>query len=158
VRGASALGDLLDEFPGASLEVVVVWEPVLPTDVGPPLTSVLAGIDDRRASQFWDPERALSADIVRAVDADPRRYGFDEPLGSEFVVWDVVAVFGPDARWDEDLPVPVFYDGPVVNAIDGLRSHLVALENDSLQGACTCCGSTPSAGSRRPGEARGRPA
>jgi hypothetical protein len=124
VRGASALGDLLREFPDAPLTVIVVWEPVIPTDVAPPLSSVLAGIDDARATQFWDPDRALSADIVRAIDADPARYGFDDPLGPEFVVWDVVAVFGPDARWEDDLPVPAHHAGPVIDAIDGSRAAI----------------------------------
>ena len=113
MRGASAIGDLLQEFPGAPLRAFVVWEPVLPSDLAPPLSSVLARIPDGRTRQYWDADRALSADILRAVNADPPRYGFEGPLPAEFVVWDVVAVFGPGARWEADLPVPEYYDGPV---------------------------------------------
>ena len=126
VRGASALDRVLAEFPEAPLAVLVVWEPLLPTDFGPPLTSVLGLVQDRRAIQFWDADLSLSADILRSVNADPGRYGFDERLPDDFVVWDVVAVFGRSVRWERDLPVPKFYDGPVERAIDATRQALAA--------------------------------
>jgi hypothetical protein len=103
-----------------------VWEPVIATDVAPPLTRVLGLVDDRRAIQYWDPERALSADIVRSVDRDPARYGFDEALPADFVVWDVVAVFSKSARWEGDMPAPAYHGGPVVDVIAAAREAIAA--------------------------------
>jgi hypothetical protein len=124
LRGASAIDRLLAEFSGAPLRALVVWEPVLPTDFGPPLSSTLGLVRDPRAVQFWDPDRVLAADVLRSVNADPARYGFDEPLPPDFVVWDVVAVFAPSARWAADLPVPAYYGGPVTDVIDATREAL----------------------------------
>ena len=103
---------------------MVVWVPVLGTDVAPPFTSVLRLIGDHRVSQFWDPELALSQDIVRAVREDPSRYGFEEALPEDYIVWDVVAVFGADDQWSSDLPVPAYYGGPVYTVTDELREAL----------------------------------
>jgi len=118
VRGASALQPLLDALPDANVRTFVVWEPVIWSDIAPPTSSVLALLRDPRAAQYWDAKRSLSRDIVRSVNQDPRRYGFDEPLHEGFVVWDVVAVFEPGVVWGQDLPVPAFYDGPVMYRVD----------------------------------------
>ena len=136
VRGASALNQLLADLPDARLRVQVVWEPVLITDVAPPATRVLALIDDRRVTQYWDPARLVSADIVRAVNADPARYEFQEALPTGFIAWDVVAVFEQSARWERDLPPPAYYGGPVVEAIAGAREAVaqqVAARTPSLR-------------------------
>jgi len=138
VRGASALQPLLDGLPDAKIRTFLVWEPVIWSDVAPPTSSVLALVRDPRAIQYWDAERALSRDIVRAVNADPARYGFDAPLDEEFIVWDVLAVFPPGALWERDLPVPAFYDGPVAYRIDK-TADAIAQVLDGAAGA----GSTP---------------
>ncbi len=128
MRGASALQPMLDAMPDADVRTFVVWEPVIWSDVAPPTSSVLALLRDPRAAQYWDPKRSLSRDIVRSVNLDPRRYGFAEPLHESFVVWDVVAVFGPGAVWESDLPVPVFYDGPVAYRIDEVARAVTAAQ------------------------------
>ena len=130
MRGASALQPILDASPGAPIRTLVVWEPVIWSDVAPPTSSVLALLRDPRARQFWDSGLAVSRDIVRSVNVDPARYGFDEPLDESFVVWDVVAVFPPGAVWnDGDLPVPTYYDGPVAYRTEPLaRAVARALE------------------------------
>ena len=121
MRGGSALDRLLAAFPDAKLRIQVVWEPVLRTNIAAPTSRVLALIDDPRVTQYWDPARIVSADIVRAVNADPVRYGFHEPLPPGFIAWDVVAVFGRSELWERDLPPPAYYGGPVVDAIDDAR-------------------------------------
>lgn len=134
MRGGPALNGVLEGFPGAPIRAIVVWEPVLATDVSAPFSSVLALLPDARVAQFWDPERTLSRDIVRAVATDPRRYGFEKALSEDFIVWDVVAVFGADAQWSLDLPVPSYYDGPVYAATIGLQRAIEdALESDHLE-------------------------
>jgi hypothetical protein len=126
VRGASALDQLLAEFKDAPVKVQVVWEPVLKTDFAAPLNRVLGLLHDPRVAQHWDPERILSADLVRAVNENPSRYDMEQPFPADFVVWDVVAVFGKDARWERDLPPPAYYGGPVVESIEGARKAIAA--------------------------------
>lgn len=124
MRGASALQRLLAELPDAPLRVQVVWEPVLISDIAPPLTRVLGLIPDPRVTQYWDPTRSLSDDLVRAVNANPARYWFEEPLPPGFIAWDLVAIYAPTARWDRDPPVPLYFEGPVVGVIEGAREAL----------------------------------
>jgi len=115
---------VIAEFPDAPLRVIVVWEPVLASDITAPMTSVLGLLPDRRVVQYWDPGRIVSADIVRAVNENPARYGFAEPLPPDFIAWDVVAVFSKSARWNGNLPVPTYYGGPVRDAGDGTRNAI----------------------------------
>jgi hypothetical protein len=124
VRGASALDRLLAEFPEAHLRVQIVWEPVLKSDFGAPLTQVLGLLRDRRVTQYWDPNRVVSADLVRSVNENPVRYRREGKLPPGFVSWDVVAVFAKSAHWERDLPVPVYYGGPVVDSIDAAREAI----------------------------------
>ena len=126
MRGASALESLLAEFPDSLLRVQVVWEPVLRTDIAPPVTSVLGLVSDRRVSQYWDPWRIVSADLVRAVNENPAQYGFEGPLPAGFIAWDVVAVFSRSAVWSTNIPVPAHYAGPVRDAIAETRTALRA--------------------------------
>jgi hypothetical protein len=120
---------LLRGIPGAPIRVLVVWEPVLATDVAAPFGKVLGLISDGRAVQYWDAHHIVSADLVRSVNAAPARYGREETLPPEFIAWDVVAVFGPGARWETDVPVPAYYGGPVAGAIDDTRGAILrALE------------------------------
>lgn len=106
------------------MRVVVLWEPVLATDLAGPSDRTLAVVDDSRVAQYWDPGRIVSKDILRAVNDDPKRYGLEERLPDDFVVWDVAVVLAKGTTWEHDFPVPVFYDGPVVDAIDGVREAI----------------------------------
>jgi hypothetical protein len=124
VRGASALDRLLADFPHARIRVQVVWEPVLESDIAAPATRVLGLLGDRRVSQYWDPDQVVSADLVRSVNEDLARYRREEKFPPSFVAWDFVAVFAKSAHWERDLPVPVYYGGPVVEAIDATRTSL----------------------------------
>jgi hypothetical protein len=46
---------------------------------------------------------------------------------AEGVLWDAVAVFGPDARWEDTLPAPVYLDGDVEDVTPGLSAALAQL-------------------------------
>jgi hypothetical protein len=124
VEGASALGQLLDDFAGEPLAVLVVWEPVVFTDIAPPTSAVLALIDDPRAAQYWDRDRVLSAEVLRAVRADPSAYGLDEPPAEDTIVWDVVAVFGDEPGGRDGFPVPSYFGNPVVRVVGETRAAL----------------------------------
>ncbi len=102
----------------------VVWEPVIATDVAPPTTGTLKRIHDRRVVQFWDHDRVLSAHIVNSVLAAPDRYGMEDEVYPDSIVWDTVALFPPGVRWELDFPVPTYYGFPVVEAAAGLSDSL----------------------------------
>ena len=106
---------------------VVNGRTVLKSDIAAPVNGVLALLTDRRVTQYWDPGRVISADLVRCVNETPARYGFEEALPPGFIAWDVVAVFPKSAQWERDLPVPARYDGPVVGAIDVTRTTIAEL-------------------------------
>jgi hypothetical protein len=60
LQGASALEKVLSEQRDPRIRVFVVWEPVLPTDLGAPSTMTLRRVSDLRVSQYWDKEHLVS--------------------------------------------------------------------------------------------------
>ena len=123
MRGASALQDLLRRSQDPSLRVFVVWEPVIWSDLAPPLTMVLGRVSDQRAAQLWDRGRLVSADMLKAIRTEAGKSHSDRPDG-DTIVWDCVAIYPPGARWDATLPPPDFIDCPVVAVIDEVRRRL----------------------------------
>lgn len=107
--------------------MLVVWEPVIRTDIAPPTTGTLAQISDPRAVQYWDPDRLLSTQLVTAARANPgwvRPEDRDRLNNDGFVVWDTALVFPAGTRWDATVPQPSFYGGPVANETDAIRATL----------------------------------
>jgi len=126
VRGASALEKVLEEEKTVPLRVLVVWEPVIDSDVGPPSARELARVSDKRATQFWDERRLLSQEMVEAARADAKHPERAERLKDEGIVWDFVAIFPPGARWEARVPEPDYYFSPVVKGIGDVRTRLRA--------------------------------
>jgi hypothetical protein len=126
VQGSSALEGVLERVPGA-VDVFVVWEAVLPSDLLPPASSTLARLKDPRAWQLWDRGHLVSDAMRAGMRAHPsaipiarqRRHGHEEG-----VLWDAVAVFPPGARWDLTLPAPAYLDGDVVDVVAAIQAQL----------------------------------
>jgi hypothetical protein len=101
--------------------------PVLVTDLAPPTDAKLAFSADRSTRQFWDPRLLLSSAVLRLgrehLDRLPaaERHRFAE---GRRVAWDLVLLFPPGARWDDELPWPSYADGPVVDMMDELSRRL----------------------------------
>ena len=112
LRGASAVQRLLEQHAAIPLRVLVVWEPVIFSDIAPPTNFALSRITDTRAAQFWDHDLALS----RAMG------GRDDEI-----LWDFVALYTAAARWEGAPPEPVVSGGPVVHAIEEVGSALTAM-------------------------------
>ena len=124
MRGASALQAVLEEYADRPVRALVVWEPVIPTDIAPPTSARLGQVHHPRTIQFWDEGRALSKDIIRAVLANRARYSTPDWVDRETIVWDMVLVFPRGAAWGADIPVPSYYGGPVVDEVAALRRAL----------------------------------
>jgi hypothetical protein len=114
----------MEETP---LALLVVWEPVILTDVAPPTTGVLAKISDPRAIQYWDGSRALSGFLLRTARDEWRAFLEGEKVAEDSIVWDYVFVFPADSTWDDSLAPPDLAGGPVVAVIDDVRGRLSRL-------------------------------
>jgi hypothetical protein len=113
LRGASAIEKLIDEHPDPGIRVMVIWEPVLVTDIRAPSTMTLKRISDARVSQYWDKERLLS----HAMGEHDRRT----------IVWDYIGIYEPGTVWNAPPPKAVFEDRPVVQVIGAARTALERL-------------------------------
>jgi hypothetical protein len=108
LQGASAIEEVLKEFPGKPVRAFVVWEPVLPTDWGAPSTATLKRVSDGRATQYWDKDRLVS----KSLGEHDRKS----------IVWDQIAVYAPSARWSQ---TPALFAGrPVVKVVDSARAAI----------------------------------
>jgi hypothetical protein len=124
VRGVSALQAVLEELGDAPVEVLAVWEPVLATDIAPPTTTVLGILHGRRVRQYWDPQKLLSEQLIKALRANPKLLKPD--MGEEIpdVAWDVVMIYDAQDVWTGDIPFPRWYGAPVLDATEEAKAEL----------------------------------
>lgn len=126
MRGASALQDALPGDGGSLISVLVIWEPVIVTDLGPPSARVLRRADDPRAAHFWDPDRLVSQAAVRTAMAHRERFSLGDDVDENTIAWDIVAIFPPGIRWEDAFPLPDWYGAPVVREAAELKARLAA--------------------------------
>lgn len=109
--------DVLKQNANSRIRVFAVWEPILPTDFSSPGMAVLARLADPRVAQYWDKNHLFAHQLGHTMESDA---GHPQPncCVSKGIQWDEVAVYGPDAHWDDQLPRAVFLNGPVVRALD----------------------------------------
>ena len=101
---------MLTDLTGQPVRAFVVWEPVLPTDWGPPSTAALRRVSDSRAIQFWDRARLVS-----------HRLG---EHSKRSIVWDHIAVYPQGAAWGESPPEAAYAGGPVVKVLEPTRNAI----------------------------------
>ncbi len=116
---------MLQEVSNPAITVLVVWEPVLWTDVAPPISSVLARVTDSRAVQFWDEGRTVSASMLLSPREDAPLPGEHEAATPETILWDLVAVYPPGPIWSSRSP-PAYSGGPVGFVMDEVREAIRA--------------------------------
>jgi len=124
--GASAAEKFLASHSGAKLRVLVVWEPILPTDFTSPSGSALGRVADARATQFWDPNHLVAQELNRRAAAKPSETKPACCLSRGFY-WDDAILYAPHAQW-HDEPPPAFWNGPVVRVIPALESALTNMK------------------------------
>ncbi len=92
---------------------------MLATDWGAPSGSTLARISDQRVRQFWDPMHLVSLQLTRIKIAKPGQQQRDCCEDKGFF-WDEAILYAPHTQW-RDMPVSVFWNGPVWRIIPGLE-------------------------------------
>jgi hypothetical protein len=108
------------------VRVLVVWEPILPTDWRPPSGSTLGRIPDGRVHQFWDPKHVVSAELkVRAARTPPQPK--PDCCVQKGFYWDEAILYPAGTRW-KDAPASLFWNGPVVKVIPSLDKKLLELQ------------------------------
>jgi hypothetical protein len=115
LQGASAIEEVLKEFPVEPVRAFVVWEPVLPTDWAAPSTAALQRISDARVAQYWDKERLISKSMGEH--------------DNESIIWDHIAVYAPGAKWHQSPPL--FADGPVVKVLQPAHEAIVKVLSEN---------------------------
>ena len=125
MRGASALGKLLKKYPEAPARVLVVWEPVILTDLGRPIGAVRKPLADPRVTEFWDEHLWLSPRIVERAARMAQENGTEPPLGPDDIAWDLIVLFEPGIQWEDPFPVPSWYGPePVVHSLGPVEEAL----------------------------------
>lgn len=82
------------------------------TDWKKPGSSVAKRITDTRARQFWDKDHFVAKQLAkdaRAPQPEP------ECCTRDGILWDLVAVYPPDAVWADTMPTATLFQGPVVH-------------------------------------------
>lgn len=123
MRGASALGALLAEHKGADVRVLVIWEPVLPSDRGPPSEEVRAPLQDARVIEYWDEHRWMSPLVMQRAALIARATGTPEPQPGA-IAWDFIALYPAGVRWEDPFPTPTWHGEPVIDSLEPVAEAL----------------------------------
>lgn len=102
IAGAARLGTMSPEALGRNIRVLVVWMPVLVSDVAPPTNSKLALLPGVAVRQFWDPDQLVSRELLALGREHLERLSPEEreQITSARVAWDVLAMFPAGSRWE----------------------------------------------------------
>ena len=100
--------------------MLVVWEPILPTDWRAPSASTLARMPDKRVRQFWDPGHVVASALSEFAMQKPEQ-PHPQCCVQRGFNWDEAILYAPHSQW-KDAPVAVFWNGPVVRVMSGLET------------------------------------
>jgi hypothetical protein len=116
---------VLSRNPDPQVKAFAVWEPILVTDWKKPGGGVVARITDDRAKQFWDAEHLTAKQLAKdARSPQPQ----PECCTRNEILWDLAAVYAPDAVWGETMPAAVFFNGPVVHLESEIEAAVQKLQ------------------------------
>jgi hypothetical protein len=114
---------MLRENHSDRLKVFVVWEPILPTDRFRPSRLVHRRVREPRVTQFWDKNHLVAKELRAHLAASQV-----DCCGHQRILWDVVAVFPKDAKWDS---APDFIGEPVVRATPEAAKRLAKISSEA---------------------------
>jgi hypothetical protein len=124
IAGAARLGTMVPESLGRETRVLVVWMPVLVSDVAPPTSSKLALLPGASVRQFWDPEQLVSRELLALGRAHLERWSAEEQeqITGASVAWDVLVMFPGGSRWEAQLPLPSLWGFPVEDNLERIAA------------------------------------
>jgi len=115
----------LQRNPDAKVSTFAVWEPILVTDWKKPGASVAKRIADTRARQFWDKEHLVARQLAKDARAPQPQPDCCNRAG---ILWDLVAVYAPDAVWTDTMPPATLFQGPVVDLEQDIEATMRKLQ------------------------------
>ena len=121
LRGASVVEGVLSKFPQQDVTIFAVWQPMLPTDMSAPSTRTLARLSDRRVRQYWDADHLVAKKLKENARAPQPQ---SECCTRNGILWDLMAIYPPAERWTDSLPVASFFNGTIVDVVEGLTQTL----------------------------------
>lgn len=104
------------------MRVLVVWEPILPSDWRPPGSVALGRLSDGRVRQFWDPNHLVARALHEIAKQKPPQPDPECCIAKGFW-WDEAIVYPAGAHWN-NTPASAFWNGPVYHVIPGLEKAL----------------------------------
>jgi hypothetical protein len=108
---------MLEQNRAAAVRVLVVWEPILPTDWSRPGGMVQSRVSDSRVVQFWDKDHFVAKELKQQFPGSRKlccqRNG---------VLWDVAALYPPKIKWG--AAEPTYFGGAVLDVTDDVRQQL----------------------------------
>ena len=114
----------------AKIRVFAVWEPILFTDWKKPGEGVLRRLTDARVKQIWDSQHLIAQQLAKDARPPQPKPGCCTRNG---ILWDLAAVYPPDALWTETMPAAVVFDGAVVNMEAEIEAAVRKLELAPLE-------------------------
>jgi hypothetical protein len=87
---------VLEQVPDKNVRAYIVWLPMLESDNREQAERRSAEFADERLSYFWDGDQ-----LTGAV--------WEQVLDLSCMAWDIYVIYGEDARWEQDPPVPEFW-------------------------------------------------
>jgi hypothetical protein len=128
-HGASFISDVTRLFAGGlrsrgsikteksdNLTILVVWEPILPSDWSRPTRPVMARIPDRRVIQFWDKDHLIAKELDSQLHTKQPNC-----CRSSGTLWDLAALYPRGTKWNETEPL--YVNGPVVKVETDLQNQ-----------------------------------
>src|SRR3981189_3014652 len=97
------------------MRVLVVWEPILPTDWSAPSSSTLRRMPDSRVRQFYDPNHLVAGRLKEIAPRKPPTPAPNCCVRNGFY-WDEAILYPRQVHWKEE-PVSDYWNGPVLRII-----------------------------------------
>ena len=108
MAGARAVRKLIDARSDLSIDVLVVWIPVLSSDDLKAARSDAELFSGTRVRQFWDAKRSLGIDIASSVSVEPSP-----------IAWDIYLFYDPGALFGHRAPTPLEWVHQLYGAAPG---------------------------------------
>ena len=104
----------------AAVRVLVVWEPMLPTDWARPSGMVQSRLSDTRVIQFWDKDHLIAKELKQQFPSSRKLC-----CQRDGVLWDVAAIYPSGVQWGTGSPG--YFGGAVLDVAEDVRARLLSV-------------------------------